>query len=842
MLTILVRTDARLDMVFDTALPSALKAKLAIHVCDEQFDFNDAAYNQVLSGFNRYRWTNTSLDWSSETTRTLYLSVPAPTAPTVANPIPNQTATAGTSFSYQFPLTTFHDVNGDTLTYTATKADGNDLPTWLGFTATTRTFLGTPQAADVETLAVKVTASDGTASVSDEFNIGVSADTTAPTLVGAKVIVSGTYAVLEFSENLDVSNLPPASAFAVDGTDAMIDEVAWRSIFDENQLVVTFASNILQGETVVMTYTDPTNGDDANAIQDASGNDTATFTTGVNSVPAVTNNSIITNNAPTVANAIPDQAATVGTAFSYQFPLNTFHDADTGSTLTYTATKADGNDLPTWLGFTTGVNSVPDVVNNSTAVAGDTTPPTLSRAVVNQSGLFVELAFSENMDRSNLPPDTAVTITADGSNLAVTDFRVARIGLDRYWLVVAPAIRQGETVIITYTNPTANDDANAFQDTSGNDAASFTTGENSVPGVTNNSTRTNTAPTAANGTVTAKPDTNYTFSAGNFNFADPDMDPLTSVKIVTLPTAGTLSLSGAPIPSGDLPKTVTASDLSARRLQYAPPTGQSGNALASFTFRVNDGRSDSSDAYTLTINVAQNTPPVSKDHTVMTRQDAQYSFFISDFNYSDADGDWQGWNVKILTLPSKGTLKHDTRSISAGYEMHWTDLGRQALKYDPPAGESGAGLGSFTFKVNDRRADSIATYTMTVDVAASGSAQPETEHCDTSDTNELWCATITVGDEGGGYYGYGILGFNGSIAPSNRFNHGSHIVRVDRLVYGGKQQTIVLRHRVWHPDGRQTVCSAPATSSWSSEPAHQSGPWTSSIQGWRGISDSETTV
>ena len=408
------------------------------------------------------------------------------------------------------------------------------------------------------------------------------------------------------------------------------------------------------------------------------------------------------------------------------------------------------------------------------------------------------------MDRSNLPPDTGVTITADGSNLAVTDFVVARIGLDRYWLVVAPAIRQGEAVIITYTDPTGNDDANAFQDTTGNDAATFTTGEDSVPGVTNNSTRTNNAPTAANGTVTTRPNTNHTFSAANFNFMDQDADPLSSVKIVTLPTTGTLTFSGTAIPSGDLPKTVTASDLSARRLQYAPPTGQSGSALASFTFRVNDGTADSAAASTMTINVAQNTPPVAASNTVMTRQDTQYSFFISDFNYSDADGDWQGWNVKILTLPSKGTLKHDTRSISAGYEMHWTDLGRQALKYDPPAGESGAGLGSFTFKVNDRRADSIATYTMTVDVAASGSAQPETEHCDTSDTNELWCATITVGDEGGGYYGYGILGFHGSIAPSNRFNHGSHIVRVDRLVYGGSNRRLffgVASASGWTPNG-----------------------------------------
>ena len=185
---------------------------------------------------------------------------------------------------------------------------------------------------------------------------------------------------------------------------------------------------------------------------------------------------------------------------------------------------------------------------------------------------------------------------------------------------------------------------------------------------------------------------------------------------------------------------------------------------------------------------------MSANNTVMTRQDSQYSFFISDFNYGDANGDWS-WSLKILTLPTVGTLKHDTRAISAGYVMHWTDLGRQALKYDPPAGQSGAGLGSFTFKVNDGQYDSIATYTMTVDVAASGSAQPETAHC-TSDTNELWCATITVGDEGSGYYGYGILGWSGSIAPSNRFRHGSHsdgrrkMVRVDRLVYGGSNRRL----------------------------------------------------
>ena len=98
----------------------------------------------------------------------------------VANAIPDQEAVAGTSFSYQFPADTFSDLDDDTLSYMATKADDMTLPTWLSFDAATRTFTGTPAASDVETLAVKVTADDsngGTAN--DIFDIQV---VPAPTL------------------------------------------------------------------------------------------------------------------------------------------------------------------------------------------------------------------------------------------------------------------------------------------------------------------------------------------------------------------------------------------------------------------------------------------------------------------------------------------------------------------------------------------------------------------------------------------------------------------------------------------------------------------------------------
>ena len=101
------------------------------------------------------------------------------TAPTVATAILDQTATVGTLFIFNVPENTFTDADSDTLTYSATQSDGSALPSWLTFDALGPGFSGTPQAADVETVSVKVTASDGNGgSVSDTFDIVVSADTT----------------------------------------------------------------------------------------------------------------------------------------------------------------------------------------------------------------------------------------------------------------------------------------------------------------------------------------------------------------------------------------------------------------------------------------------------------------------------------------------------------------------------------------------------------------------------------------------------------------------------------------------------------------------------------------
>ncbi len=57
------------------------------------------------------------------------------------------------------------------------------------------------------------------------------------------------------------------------------------------------------------------------------------------------------NDAPTLAAQTTGQNATVGSAFSLVLPAGTFTDVDTGDSLAYTATAADGSALPAWLSF-----------------------------------------------------------------------------------------------------------------------------------------------------------------------------------------------------------------------------------------------------------------------------------------------------------------------------------------------------------------------------------------------------------------------------------------------------------------------------------------------------------
>lgn len=83
----------------------------------------------------------------------LGLGSPVNHAPTIAVPLADQAVPEDAPLSIQVPANTFVDQDAsDVLTYSASLANGNVLPTWLSFNTTTRTFTGTPDDAQVGTL------------------------------------------------------------------------------------------------------------------------------------------------------------------------------------------------------------------------------------------------------------------------------------------------------------------------------------------------------------------------------------------------------------------------------------------------------------------------------------------------------------------------------------------------------------------------------------------------------------------------------------------------------------------------------------------------------------------
>ena len=377
------------------------------------------------------------------------------TAPTVATEIPNQMATSGTVFSYQVPAATFADADSDTLTYAATLADDTALPSWLSFAPATRTFSGTPT--DVETVSVKVTASDGNGgSVTDTFDIVVDLppDTSAPrvaSIVRQNPTSSPTNADsltwrVTFSEA--VSNVDAAD-FVVSGTTATVTAVAAVSgvtgAYD-----VTASGGDLAGvsATVGLTISSSHN------IEDAASNDlNNTAPTGTND-----NSYVLDNTAPSVTiSGVPSASDAPFTAtFTFSEAVTGFAVGDitltNASVSNFTATSTTVYTAlvtPTASGTVTvnvSANAAQDAVGNgNTAATVATTiytPPaitivagtspvtegtsavfTLSRAGSTTAALTVNVTVSEaggDMVAASNEGDRTVTFLANAATATLS--------------------------------------------------------------------------------------------------------------------------------------------------------------------------------------------------------------------------------------------------------------------------------------------------------------------------------------------------------------------------------------------------------------------------------------
>ncbi|MBA1244267.1 putative Ig domain-containing protein [Pseudomonas japonica] len=305
-------------------------------------------------------------------------AAPVNHAPVVAAPLADQSATETSPFSYTIPAGAFTDADNDTLTFTATLADGSALPAWLKFDAATRTFSGTPDSNAAGNFNVTVTANDGKAgSVADTFALAVQ-DTPAAPDTTPKVITgtSGKDALVGGAGD-DVLIGGAGSDTLTGGAGA--DTFRFTSVTDSYRTASTSYADTITDFTVGVDkidlsglgYTGLGNGYNGTLLlqysasanktyiknydADASGQRLELGLTG-NLVGTLTASDFIlnatppVNHAPVVAAPLADQSAKEATPFSYVIPATSFTDAD-NDTLTFIATLADGSALPSWLTF-----------------------------------------------------------------------------------------------------------------------------------------------------------------------------------------------------------------------------------------------------------------------------------------------------------------------------------------------------------------------------------------------------------------------------------------------------------------------------------------------------------
>ncbi|UZA01009.1 Ig-like domain-containing protein [Moraxella bovis] len=456
---------------------------------------------------------------------------------------------------------------------------------------------------------VTVTAKDESDNESTPTTANAS-DTTAPTLVGTPNIPeTGDKIELNFSEPLDTTKPPVADNFTVTVDGQPVKPVV---SVEGNKVTLTLPKPVTQGQDVKVAYTDPTAGNDDNAIQDVTGNDAA-------NIPqtAATNNSNVPapdTTAPTLVGTpnIPETGDKIELNFSE--PLDTTKPpvADNftvtvdgqpvkpvvsveGNKVTLTLPKpvTQGQDVKVaYTDPTAGNddNAIQDVTgndaanipqtaatNNSNVPAPDTTAPTLvGTPNIPETGDKIELNFSEPLDTTKPPVADNFTVTVDGQPVKP----VVSVEGNKVTLTLPKPVTQGQDVKVAYTDPTAGNDDNAIQDVTGNDAANIP-----QTAATNNSNVP--APDTTAPTLVGTPNIPETGDKIELNFSEPldtTKPPVADNFTVTVdgqPVKPVVSVEGNKV-TLTLPKPVTqGQDV---KVAYTDPTaGNDDNAIQDVT-------------------------------------------------------------------------------------------------------------------------------------------------------------------------------------------------------------------------------------------------------------------
>ena len=176
---------------------------------------------------------------------------------------------------------------------------------------------------------------------------------------------------------------------------------------------------------------------------------------------------------------------------------------------------------------------------------------------------------------------------------------------------------------------------------------------------------------------------------------------------VALPGLGTVTISGSTVivttvASVDTTKTYTISYTKPEFAENERLQDIARNSVESFTDQT----------------VTHRARPTAADNTVTTNEDTAHTFSAAEFGFSPGViGDALD-RVRIVTLPTLGTLADRGTAVTANDYVNKSDIDAGRLVYTPGANASGSAYASFSFRVNDGLVDSASAYTMTIDVTA----------------------------------------------------------------------------------------------------------------------------
>jgi hypothetical protein len=254
-------------------------------------------------------------------------------------------------------------------------------------------------------------------------------------------------------------------------------------------------------------------------------------------------------------------------------------------------------------------------------------------------------------------------------------------------------------------------------------------------------TAVNDPPTADDTCVTTQEDTYVSITLAG---CDPDGDVLV-YSVVKEPSNGKLSGTGP-------------------NLSYTP--NENFNGSDSFTFKVNDGTTDSAEATVsiklLPVNdpptasyagtIFRESPPVARDDNVATEEDSPVSIKLAGYDANEDE-----LTYTIVTGPSHGKLSGTAPNVS----------------YTP--NKNFSGKDSFTFKVNDETAESpVATVSITV-MAVNDTPSAKNDRVSTEEDKPISVIDVLTNDTDED-------GDSLSVAAVTQGKHGSVAINTDNTI------------------------------------------------------------